>query len=371
MCYFKRKNPFTILPIQLLTPRYFTKYEILCTELHVPFPMFKETPDMLEIFSASEIERLKNNPNTFFLFDYTGEGNSYKEYINFFHAIELSAAKYDIPLYKMFFISSNLADEHNCENINVISFNKWDYFPAVKNIDIKAEFTNETHFLNLNRVIRYFRILTTLKLVNSSIKDNLKISFDHFSLDLLQTTAETHYTKTGEKLDHSLLVQLSNSSPSILDRTDFDINWADDMPKHLFDSSIVSLVGETLYDSLDNTSIFYSEKSFKPMIFNHPICIFGQPNANKNLAMLGYKTYEKFFDLSFDEIEDYNLRLDAQVASLEKLNDQLLLMSNTQKFDWYMQGVDIMQHNKQVLKEQSFNKKKAHIFLELLKQYVS
>jgi hypothetical protein len=359
--------------MQLLSPRFFTKYEILVTELLVPYPVFKETPDMLEIFSADEIERLRHNPSTFFLFDYTGEGNSYKEYINFFHAIEFSAAKYNIPLYKMFFISSNLADEYNCKNknINVISFNKWDYFPKIKNIDIKPKFTDETHFLNLNRVIRYFRILTTLKLVNSSIKDNLKISYDFLSLDLLQATSETHYAKTGKKLDSLLLENLSRSSPRILDRTDFHINWVDDMPKQLFDSSINSLVGETLYESLENTSIFYSEKSFKPMIFNHPVCIFGQPYANKNLATLGYKTYEKFFDLEFDSIEDYSQRLDSQVSSLEKLNDQLLSMSNIQKFDWYMQGIDIIQHNKQTLKEQNFNKKKARIFLELLKQYTS
>jgi hypothetical protein len=375
MSPFQKKNPFLLLPVQLLTPRHFVKYEILCVELKVPFYIFgdNELPDVMAILSTDEIERLKYNKNTFFVFDYTCEGTSYKEYLNFFNALEYNARKYNIPFYKIFFLSSNLADEKNYKdkNINVISFNRWDYFSSLINFPIRKNVDGVVDFLNLNRVIRYFRILTILKLVNSSIKSNLKISYDYLSLELLKTTAETHYNKTRNQIDYSLLKQLSESSPSVLDRSDFDINWASDMPESLFKSTLLSLVSETLEKSIEGTSIFYSEKTFKPMIFNHPICIFGQPNANKYLENLGYKTYEKYFDLSFDSIEDYSERLDAQVNSLELLNEQLLSMTSKQKLDWYMQGIDVIEHNKQTMKEQVFNKNKAGVFLELLKQYTS
>lgn len=372
---FQRKNPFSIFPIQLLTPRHFIKYEILCAELVLPFPVFdyNDTPDVLSIFSTDEIERLKHDKNTFFVFDYMFEGTSYKEYLNFFDTLEFNARKYDIPFYKMFFLSGNLADEKNYKNknINVISFNSWDYFGSFNNVPIKKDLDGVVNFLNLNRVIRYFRTLTILKLVSSSIKHNLKISYDYLSLELLKSTAETHFQTTGDIIDFALLDQLSKSSPSVLDRIDFDINWASDMPEHLFKSTLLSLVSETLEKSMEGTSIFYSEKTFKPMIFNHPICIFGQPNANKYLENLGYKTYEKYFDLSFDCIENYNERLNAQVSSLELLNEQLLSMTSKQKLDWYMQGIDVIEHNKQTMKEQVFNKNKAGVFLELLKQYTS
>jgi len=374
MKYFKKKNSFSILPIELLTPRQFIKYELLCTELTVPYPILKENevPDMFEIFSTAEIERLRHNKNTFFIFDYTNEGNSYKEYINFFEALEFSADKYNIPYHKIFFISSNLLEENNNKNINVISFNRWDYFnDSYRHIPIDTDFLNKAHFLSLNRVIRHFRILTIIKLFNSKIKNNLRISYDHLSLDLLKESVETHFTKTGEKIDYSILESLSNSSPSVLDRTDFNINWVKDMPCDLFNSTIVSLVGETLQNSLNGTSLFYSEKTFKPMIFNHPIFIFGQPNMNKHLENLGYKTYEKFFNLNFDSIEDYGQRLNKQIENLEYLNDQLRSMTVKQKQDWYMQGIDVIQHNKQMLKEQTFNKKKSLVLLEYLKQYTS
>jgi len=372
---FQRKNPFGIFPIQLLTPRHFIKYEILCAELVVPFPMFdyNDTPDVLSIFSTDEIERLKHDKNTFFVFDYICEGTSYKEYLNFFDTLESNARKYDIPFYKIFFLSGNLADEKNYKNknINVISFNRWDYFMSFENVPIKNDLDGVVDFLNLNRVIRYFRTLTILKLVSSSIKHNLKISYDYLSLELLKSTAETHFLTTGNAIDYALLDQLSKSSPSVLDRTDFNINWASDMPDHLFKSTLLSLVSETLEKSMEGTSIFYSEKTFKPMVFNHPICIFGQPNANRYLENLGYKTYEKYFDLSFDSIEDYSKRLDAQVGSLELLNERLLSMTSKQKLDWYMQGIDVIEHNKQTMKEQVFNKNKAGVFLESLKQYTS
>jgi hypothetical protein len=376
MSYFDRKNPLKIFPIELLTIRPFLNYELFSVSLKVPYHIFNpsETPDVLEVLSPTEIEKLRYNPNAFFIFDYTGEGTSYKEYLNFFNTLEYSASKHNIPFHKMFFLSSNLLDEdcYKEKKINVISFNRWDYFPNARDISLEetlSNFEDKVHFLNLNRVIRYFRVLTILKLVNSKLRPNLKISYDNLSLELLSDISDTHYNQTGYSISKSELASLSQSSPSILDRSDFDVNWVNDMPVDLFKSTIMSLVGETLERSHQGTTLFYSEKTFKPMLFNHPILIFGQPNTNKFLSTLGYKTYDCYFDLDFDNVEDFRSRLESQITNLEVLNDSLCSMNSKQKLDWFMQGKDIILHNKLVMKQQDFNKRKSLRFLELIKQY--
>jgi hypothetical protein len=379
MTYFKRKNPFTSLPVIVLRPTQFLKYRLLCIELKVPYFNFKhnDTPDVLEGFSKTEIEKLKNDPYTFFIFDYTNEGESIDCYFNFYNAITLSALKYDIPCNKMFFISSNLLEEETYKQwqsqqqydvINVLSFNRWNYkVGEIKDITIEHTISNikeKTNFLSLNRVIRYFRTLVILKLINSSLKNHIQISYDKFDMPYLEEIAALHYSRTGNQIPIQELNDLISSSPSILDRSDFQTNWAISMPTNLFENTLVSLVNETLFD---NSSIFYSEKTFKPMMYNHPLLIFGQPNINQSLERIGFKTYEKYFDLSFDNIINYSDRLDKQISYLELLNDQLVSMSTSQKIDWYMQGADILLHNKNALNDNFYNIQQSNKFLSLLK----
>ena len=379
MSYFKRKNSFTSFPVDVLRPTHFLKYKLLCIELKVPYFNFKvgDNPDVLEIFSKDEIEKLKTDPYTFFVFDYTNEGEGIDCYFNFYNAITQSALKHNIPCNKMFFISSNLLEEetykqwqqqNQCDEINVLSFNRWSYkFEEVQNITIEHTLSNikeKTNFLSLNRVIRYFRTLTILKLVNSNLKNHIRISYDKFNMPYLEEIAALHYSRTGKQIPTRELLDLITSSPCILDRSDFQINWVSSMPSDLFESTLVSLVNETLFDG---SSIFYSEKTFKPMIYNHPLLIFGQPNINRSLEKIGFKTYDKYFDLSFDNIVNYSDRLDKQISYLELLNEQLVSMSTSQKVDWYMQGVDILLYNKNALKDNFFNIKQSNKFLSLLK----
>jgi len=113
--------------------------------------------------------------------------------------------------------------------------------------------------------------------------------------------------------------------------------------------------------------LFLSEKTFKPMLYNHPIMIFGQPKLNTALEQVGFKTYSKYFDINFDHIEDHVNRIDMQIAQLEVLNDQLSSMTVSQKVDWLLQGRDILEHNKEALLAQEFNKKKLQKLIDIVK----
>lgn len=324
------------------------------------------SPSELDLFSnytKEELDRLRNDAKTYFLFSQLWEGHSYKNY-NFYELITTSAQRHNIPAEKIFLLTSNLLEEAHYEHsdfkIHVIVFN---YFAGQVMQYLKSAFTidqtvenikNGTHtFLSLNRRKKPLRNYTVYKLFENKI-DAL------MSYNLL--------THLDFDFDNATLRALCDSAPRTLDQENFEMNWACEPaeaanPIQLFKNTAASLVSETLFDTWDNTSIFYSEKTFKPMIYNHPVMIFGQQGLNTSLDMVGFKQYDKHFDLSFESITDPKARIDAQVAQLLTLNN----LTVQQRIDWVLQDVDTIQHNQQALIDQTYNRKKLAKFISAIK----
>jgi len=328
--------------------------------------------------SADDIVKIKKDKNTFLILDYSKEGYSYKKNSNLFFELELFCTKHQIDSNKIFYLSSNLKEAYNFESwknetdsklhVHTLSFCYWIdharlHFHVTPSIESVIEnFDSKKLFLSLNRRIKLFRTLTILNIFQSSIFNNTLISFDKLTIDhLLQVI--NHFELT---VSHDTILKLSNNSPSIVDTADFVEELSNTEPWNAFKSTTVSLVSETLSESDNNTSLFYSEKTFKPMNFYHPVMIFGQPGANTCLTELGFKTYDQYFDLSFDNIEDPVSRLTAQINILEKLNLQMSSFSESQKVDWLLQDFDTLKHNKQSIQDNMYNKCQALKFLSIV-----
>jgi hypothetical protein len=341
--------------------------------------------------SEEEIKDLKNDPDTYIVFNFCHEGFSYKQF-DIFGPLTQSGINHNIPGEKIIYLSGNLFDERVYQEwrdqfspayeFKVLSFNLWDSF--VQGIHLSrdghsgkpfsmADTCKEIHkgqynFINLNRRTRPFRALTGFFLWTSECKENVMLSHDH--LDGSQINQIVNWCKNfaNYDLDRSAFLKFAKQTPFVVDRQDFEVNWVNTLPDELFQRSLISLVSETLHDSYDNTSMFFSEKSFRPMLYNHPIMIFGQPGCNKYFEKLGYANYDCYFDLSFDDELDDVKRLKMQVEQLEKLNKELNSMSKKQKYEWLMQGNSVLQHNKSALKNQSFNTNKLKELLDYIKQ---
>jgi hypothetical protein len=365
------------------------KIEWLILKLKIPYYSSQdpknspENIDILSNFTYDEIARLRKSTNTLFAFNYLMEGNSYKWY-NFYQMLTLSGIKHQIPPEKIFFLSSNILEEQAYANwqkinypnykINVVSFN---YFanivqnfsdtPVTIDQTVSKIKENTKHFLSLNRRKHPMRVYTCYKIWKSSIYYDTLISYDK----ILPTDIRYGY-------DHELkflLEKFMDSSPSVLDFSDFDKNWAFEPagasnPIGLFERSLISLVSETLTDSEDGTSLFYSEKTFKAMLNNHPIMIFGQTGINLTLEKIGFKNYKNYFDLEFDKINNTYSRIDMQINQLEQINDQLCSMSVSQKIDWFLQDRETLEYNKNALKSQDYSRKKLEIFIDIVKSII-
>jgi hypothetical protein len=80
----------------------------------------------------------------------------------------------------------------------------------------------------------------------------------------------------------------------------------------------LNIVTETLFDS---DSIFISEKTYKPIYMCQPFIIFGNPHSIKKLKEFGYKTFDGWWDESYDNEIDINKRFDKIVYILEQISE--------------------------------------------------
>ena len=82
--------------------------------------------------------------------------------------------------------------------------------------------------------------------------------------------------------------------------------------------SFLNIVTETLYD---NDTLFISEKTYKPIYLCQPFIVFGNPFTLNKLHQLGYKTFDKWWDESYDSELDLKKRFDKIVKVIEQISE--------------------------------------------------
>jgi len=95
--------------------------------------------------------------------------------------------------------------------------------------------------------------------------------------------------------------------------TAFIDNYA--KPGEQYINSLFDLVQETSPDH-----IFWTEKTWKPVLYEKPFIIWGAPKINSRLKEFGFKLFDSVVDYSFDEIEDTEERAKALVSELKRLS---------------------------------------------------
>jgi len=106
-----------------------------------------------------------------------------------------------------------------------------------------------------------------------------------------------------------------------------NINWQD------CKNFNIQIVAETLFD---NSGIVHlTEKIFKPIVMNQPFILFGNLGSLKYLRSYGFKTFDNFWDESYDTEEDSNKRYQKIFSLINELsslsdNEFLTLMLNIQ-----------------------------------------
>lgn len=122
--------------------------------------------------------------------------------------------------------------------------------------------------------------------------------------------------------------------------------------KHALDTWI-NVVSEARYYDGENT-IFLSEKIFKAIALEQPFIIVGNKGSLSSLRKLGFKTFSKYFNETYDTL-GYKDRIAAVVELLKEID----LIED--KVGWYKDMKEVLKHNSQLLKVLSKDKVNPHI----------
>lgn len=322
--------------------------------------------DLFQYLTQKDIDRLKE-PKTILMFDCTFEGYSHLQ-IPIAQALEYSCIKNNINPKKVFLFTGNLKEVDVA--INVVPLFILDACQHWRDTKIKTlveskklcEQNYQKFILSLSRRNRPHRVMAHLMLYNSELCQHTIISQDRVS-----TTDPFHgYVYDKMELTPADYVTFGQQLPLIADEDKFDINEPFYALPELHSKTLFSIANETLADNVQDTSLFFSEKFLKPVLNFQPFVMYGQPGVNKKLTMLGYKTYDSYFDLSFDDEQDDVLRYKKLLFSIKDTVAQLSTLTRAQQIEWRYKGWMTLEHNFQQFQQMTHSKQQYLKFVELL-----
>ena len=132
--------------------------------------------------------------------------------------------------------------------------------------------------------------------------------------------------------------------------------------KQIMLDSWFTIVSEASFGDSEGTC-FISEKTFKPIACYHPFIIFGNRGSLAHLKKMGYKTFSPYINESYDTLPTWE-RLDAIITEVKRINN----MTFEEKLNWYKGMTDILKHNYNTLRKNSYETVPAAI--QTVKDYV-
>ena len=254
-------------------------------------------------------------------------------------------------------------------NLDVCHSLKFDLFPQVtkflENTDIECLVTT-SHFLteDIDEKFQYMYYSQTTHDLNENIPTkDLPILFSRDVSYLRQrkyltfnSVVKNHRTKLYEFLrdnnhlndgwvsynSQALQGCLPDGESVILDNVDDKREQENrgmaDWNFGLYLSSYFSIITETEFNHVDGEdipSVNFSEKTFKAILGMHPFFILSQPKALWSLRKLGFKTFEKYWDETYDLVTNDKDRLQKCFNSIDTF-----LKHNKQNMHKILSGVE-------------------------------
>lgn len=273
--------------------------------------------------SPKFIEDVKRNRAKIVMY-HTLEGYSGETGNNDLEIIQSWIDELNIPSKNVYYLHGNLkvgeiskekGIQFNC--IGVSSFDLW-LNPLTMPDEPCGFHPHESKYLYLsyNRNVRAHRITLVCNLIQSNLLEDGMVSVGDFDYDEYVREHKWFYPK-----DHGPIIQqLKEMVPIEIDKT-LDTNWANDISMENFRNTFVSVVTETHYDE---NIMFLSEKIWKPIYVGHPFIVLGNPGMLKFLKSMGYKTFDKWWDESYDNDLDVRVRAKKITKILTQLKDKPL-----------------------------------------------
>tara|TARA_B110000858_G_scaffold190067_1_gene237545 strand:+ start:7121 stop:8632 length:1512 start_codon:yes stop_codon:yes gene_type:complete len=266
-------------------------------------------------FMQSFAEKFKLNATNLMLFS----GNSNAEALSYTYAsskgIKLLFTPVNTYHFEDTFWFTKNSDKYHSNQRNA----HYTYFNNM--LQYKLEKEPEKHFLCLNRRLDVHRMAMFSEFkINKTLKDKGLISLGNcydVSDNEIQYWIKNVFDTTHNYEDRKVFFEQYDFSKNyVLDKEDFYENFATSLPTDLHKRTFAPVVTETLKG---NNEIFFSEKTYRPIYCAQPFFILGNRGQIGRLRELGYKTFGKWWDESYDEQPTWQTRFTALSKTLEEV----------------------------------------------------
>ncbi len=297
----------------------------------------------LDVIPNNILEEVRKG-NCKLIFDNTLEGKSIEgnEFLNPFYE---SIDKLKLPTKSIYFITNNLIAEkthqeyHRADKINVISV-MWNVFDVQRlkqegHLPIKVSSDMEYKyksvnifktkpFLKVNRTNRDERDIFMLFLNFEKLLDKCLVSFPNLHKD--QNYPRQFYKYTQQENINDLKSKLpfdidntdkTNHGPAGIGKGKFNADLPFDQIHYR--NSFISIVMGAF--PLETNGHHLHSSTFNPMYCGHPIIQFAPYKSLETMKQYGFKTFDKWWDESYDDEPDDWKRLQMIMDLVLKLSD--------------------------------------------------
>jgi len=227
-------------------------------------------------------------------------------------------------IYKDFCKRYNIPEEIKIEYFPTFRFDKCDIGDAVKSIDSYVPGLRKKKFLCFNRRYNEHRLLIYLDFFKRNLLKDTYMSMAKDQPESGRPFIENaiYFINSHKSLGIGIETAYDSSMllPLTLDTLDFskypmESNISE--VESFYKNSYINIVTETYFF---NNIRHITEKTYKPIAFMQPFIVFAAPGTLAYLRSLGFKTFDKFWDESYDDILDHEVRFMAIMELIEKIS---------------------------------------------------
>jgi hypothetical protein len=302
------------------------------------------------------LEKIRHG-NGYIVIDFSIEAFMYDHQLSAMHTYFRDHAH--IPANKVIYITgtgnyeeiySDYCARHNVQE----RFKILDHFPCTQNLATDAFFNHhpepeyctnimpEKTFLSFNRRPRQHRIILAMLFNKRGLLDNSLFSLPLELFGISTIDSINYQMLKPHGLDKHDVDSLFSQMPLTIDGAQPHLNemvYDGNMDMHkYYEKTLVSVCTETSFHS---NIMAITEKVIKPIKYKHPFVLLGARGILAKLKSFGYRTFDAWWDESYDDIEDHVERLEKIVEVCEYINswDEQKIMNFKQEVK------EILDHN--------------------------
>jgi len=209
------------------------------------------------------------------------------------------------------FNTSKLPLDLNFTYIPVNAFHCWIGMPRA-NIEKFEPVDDKNLFVSYSRRGHDHRLIFTCELIKHGLLDRGLVSYHAGTV--LDSPARVERLGRLDLIPYAQI--LDRMRPLELDLP-LDTNNPTGPEYSHYRLTFISTVLET---QANTNTIFFSEKIWKPISLGQPFMVIAGINYLAQLKKLGYKTFDRWIDESYDQMPDLNDRISCVIEQLKKLS---------------------------------------------------